>query len=114
MYTVKLKELKYRAGHGLYGQEVLAGNDYSVSIEVSQAVVLSTQNDLSALVDYGVLKDIIDHQMAIDTPLLEDLIAKIVKDVQEAFPHVSGQISIQKHQPPFGGRCYCSEVAYTF
>lgn len=114
MYTVKLNELKYRAGHGLFGQEELVGNDYVVTVEVTKDLVLSTQNDLNTLIDYSLLKDLIDQRMSVDTPLLEDLVAHMVMDIQRVYPKTQGKIRIQKIQPPFGGRCHSSEVEYTF
>ena len=114
MYQVKLNGLKYHAYHGLFPQEKKTGNNFIVSACVKSSIKLEKKNTLESLINYVWLKDTVDTYMNQRFDLLEDILAHIVADIQEEYPESTGQISIKKEQPPFGGRCDSSEVTLEF
>lgn len=114
MYTVRLNGLKYHSFHGLYPQEAILGNNFEVDVEVSLEKELEKQNDISTLIDYTSLKDVVDLYMDQRFELLEDVLAYIVKDIEGLYPMAKGEVSIKKLNPPFGGRCNSSQVILKF
>lgn len=114
MYSVRLNDLKYHAFHGLFTQEKQVGNIFLVNLEVSSSEKLTSRNSLENLMDYVILKDIVDQYMTQTFDLLEDILGNIVNDIQEKYPNTTGQVSIQKCPPPFGGVCKSAEVVMKF
>ena len=114
MYTVRLNRLKYHAFHGLFAQEAKTGNDFEVDVEVSFEKKLRRSNSLENLVDYSVLKDLVDTFMGQRFELLEDILYEIVSEIEMLYPTSKGEVSIKKMNPPFGGRCDSSQVILKF
>lgn len=114
MYTVKLNDLKYYAYHGLFPQERKTGNQFLVSVSVSMPLNIAKENDLGTMINYVALKDVVDKYMSLKFDLLEDILGSIKEEFLILYPEASGEISIKKIQPPFGGSCASSEVIITF
>lgn len=114
MYKVCLNKLKYFATHGLYKHESTVGANFEVDLEVYSNLELKQQNSIKDLIDYVVLKDIVDSYMTLRYELLEDVIFDIAKDIKSKYPDVKGQLGIKKMNPALGTRCHSSEVIYTF
>lgn len=114
MYTVKLNQLEYYAFHGLHKQESKCGNHFEVNLTVSQNRNLTSSNNINELIDYSKLKGIVDVYMKDRFDLLEDIIAQVITDIKKLFNEVSGEISIKKLNPLFGGSCHSSEVVVDF
>lgn len=114
MYTVRLNQLKYHSFHGLFDQEAKTGNEFEIDVEVSFEKRLKEKNSLGNLVDYSVLKDVVDTYMGQRFELLEDLLYMIVTEIEKLYPTSKGEVSIKKMQPPFGGRCASSQVILRF
>lgn len=114
MYTVKLNRLTYYAFHGLHKQEMKCGNQFEVNLSVTQNTQLSFSNSIEQLIDYSVLKEIIDSYMLERYDLLEDICVRIISDIKSKFDIYKGEVSIKKMNPPFGGECHSSEVVIDF
>ena len=114
MYTVRLNSLKYYSNHGLYPQEGLLNNEFEVNLEVSSDTDINAKNDIQQLIDYTILKDVVDQYMNQQFLLLEDVLGNIVQQISKRYPFSKGEVSIKKMNPPFGGRCDSSEVILKF
>ena len=96
--------MHFYAYHGVMEQERRVGGEYLVSLSVdadlSTAVVSDSVEDT---VNYAALYEVVTHEMAQPSKLLEHVAGRIGSRVLEAFPLVEGlRISITKCNPPMG------------
>ena len=99
--TVELKELRFYAFHGLYGEEKKTGNEFEVSLCVDFTPVETIIANIAATVNYARLYEIIKTEMQKPRALLETLAMEIVETIHDSFPQISkADISIRKLQPP--------------
>ena len=101
---IYIDKVRARAFHGVLPQERTVGGDYEVSLRVgydfSQAMV---SDDVSDTVNYADLLDIIRHEMAVPSKLLEHVAGRIVQAVHKRFPQVTSvSLQLTKLNPPFG------------
>lgn len=110
--TVKLNNLRFYARHGFFPEEQKAGNIFVLNIAVSQSIKGSLTDHLSETIDYVQLYDISKHEMNITSKLLEDVLQRILNQVETKYNSLANVfLSIKKQSPPFGGNCESSEVS---
>lgn len=101
MLTVHLSNVKLFAYHGVYPEEALIGNEFLVNLDVVCEESHRQLYDLSTLVNYEVLFEIVRKRMAIPTPLLEEVADSILSKIKHEYPTItSAKISIAKLHPP--------------
>lgn len=110
MLTISLEEMKFHAGHGIYPEEKIIGNDFivdvSIGIEDKEAVA-----DLSQTIDYVKVYEIINKEMSKPTPVLESLAYSCVACIKRDFPQSKAiKIKISKLHPPMGGEIGKSSI----
>ena len=99
MITIRLKDVKIHAGHGIYSGESLVGNSYQLDLWVKYPETDASFENLSESIDYGELYHIVMQRMAVDTPLLEKLCNEVLGDIRLRFPKViEAEITIYKLQ----------------
>ncbi|MGZ5248287.1 MAG: dihydroneopterin aldolase [Flavitalea sp.] len=99
MITIRLKDVKIHAGHGIYSGESLVGNSYQLDLWVKYPETEQSFENLNETIDYGELYDIVMQRMAVDTPLLEKLCNDILMDIRLKYPGVKeSEITIYKLQ----------------
>jgi len=87
--TIELKELRFYAFHGLYGEEKKTGNEFEVSLCVDFSPVET------------VITNIVKKEMQKPRALLETLAMEIVESIHVSFPQINkADISIKKLHPP--------------
>jgi dihydroneopterin aldolase len=108
MLCVELLDLSFYAFHGVYPGEAKIGNDYLVNVWVTYNEELVDLTDLSSVINYEQVYDIVKRRMAIPSPLLEEVAHTIIMKVRHQYPMISEmKISIYKLNPPienFQGR----------
>ncbi len=67
---IHLKDLRFRAHHGVFEEERLLGNDFIVQVEVAFQEPGAVRS-LSDTLDYSLIYNVVKERMAIATPLLE-------------------------------------------
>ena len=101
MITIKLKQLRFFAHHGLYEEERKVSNEFMVDLEVSfesSAVIITKMNET---INYIKLYDLIKKHMLQTTDLIETLTMKITDDIHDSYPQVKKvSIAITKKYPP--------------
>ncbi len=108
MLTVSLRGIRFYASVGIYPEESFLDNEIEVDISVTQAAPI---DDLP-FIDYSILYDMVKTAITGHTGLLETIVQRIVKDVQQQYPEVEIKISIRKLHPPLGGQVASSEVSW--
>jgi 7,8-dihydroneopterin aldolase/epimerase/oxygenase len=110
MWTISIKDAKFYATHGIYAAEQVLGNELlvNVSIEIGDRAI----NHLSDTIDYATVYGVVEHQMAMQKPLLEQVVQAIAAELEEQFSNMlSLRISIQKMAPNFGKMILASEIS---
>lgn len=103
-YQVKLERLKFFSFHGLFPEERILGNLYTVSVSVSKQrsdnmVVLT----LDQTFDYGEIFKITKRIMDEPVDLLETICEKICAELRILWPDFKEiKIDILKENPPLG------------
>jgi 7,8-dihydroneopterin aldolase/epimerase/oxygenase len=101
MLTIYLKDLKFRAFHGVYKEEQIVGGDFIVNLQVSYASEIGVIADLDTTVNYELLYVLLKQEMEIPSPLIETVAMKVAHKALEQFEKiVRVKISIEKCNPP--------------
>jgi dihydroneopterin aldolase len=102
MVSVELKAVRMHAYHGIYPGESEHGGEFEVSLTVTYRENPQTDfSDLSQLVDYSVLYELIHQRMMVPTPLIEKVAESIIRKVKHQYPVLHTiKLSIYKVSPP--------------
>lgn len=101
MVTIKLKQLRFFAHHGLYEEERKVSNEFIVDLEVSFESSVSIITKMNETINYIKLYELVKRHMLQTTDLIETLSMKIVNEIHESYPQVKKlDITIAKKYPP--------------
>ncbi len=102
LLTISLVDIRFWAFHGVFPEEKILGNWFTVRLEVS----INSLQEISTLdqtIDYGSLFAILKEKMSEPTELLEDLAEKIKNRILETYQQVQVfKLEIQKQRPAIG------------
>ncbi|MCC6186463.1 MAG: dihydroneopterin aldolase [Chitinophagaceae bacterium] len=108
MFTISLLNILLDAPIGLYPEEHVLQNQFSVDIEVQ---VKNYSEKL--FVDYTLLNAIVKRRFDSDEKILESLALHIYSDTKNEFPFVEKiKIVIRKLHPPMPGSVGCAQVVF--
>lgn len=100
--SISLVNLRFWAYHGVFPEEKILGNWFTISLEVR----LHKNREIKELhhtLDYGTLFEIVKQEMSIPTELLEVLAQKIKDRIIENYQEVNHFcLEIQKQKPAVG------------
>jgi len=108
MLTVALSGVRFHAPVGAYPQEALIYNELELHIAVAQKAEIT---DLPFL-NYVTLYHIAKKAVLEPTPLLENILQKIVKNILAVYPNTKINVEIRKLSPPLGGEVTYSSVKW--
>jgi len=117
MGKVALTGLGFYAYHGVFKEENVIGNRYTVDISVQTDFKKAMlEDELEGTVDYGIIYEAVaKHMNGKPVQLLEHLGHLVIKDLLLLYPSLSQiSITIKKHHPPFGGIVDFSEVTVQY
>ena len=105
MGKIILKNVRCYSFHGCLKEEGLIGSEYLVNLKVNASLKKSAVSDrLSETVDYVLLNQIIKHEMAKPSKLLETVANRINKSVFKKDLRITKSIvTITKVCPPING-----------
>lgn len=105
MGKVTLEGIEFHAYHGVYPEESILGNRFTVDLDLeTDFKTAMLTDDLEGTIDYAKLYKIIKSQMEQKVKLLEHLGHLIVTDILEAYPNSQKiRITLKKHHPALGG-----------
>lgn len=111
---VSLKGLRFWSFHGVFPEERVLGNWFTVNLEVefttTQPIV-----ELENTIDYGTLFQWMKEEMDIPTALLEELASRMVEKCKNRISSLKKvQIEIQKQQPSIGLLSGNSSISIVF
>lgn len=108
MFTISLHNILIEAPIGLYPEEQILQNHFSVDIEVQ---VKNYTEEL--FIDYTILNTIVNRHFASNEKILESIAVHIYKDTKNEFPFVEKiKIAIRKLHPPMPGSIGYAQVIF--
>jgi len=101
---VFLKNVRFRAFHGVLPQERLVGGDFLVNLRVGYPIEKAMESDeVEDTLNYATLFDLVRQEMNKPSQLLEHVAGRIVKAIMETFPAVTSvDLELTKQNPPMG------------
>ncbi len=105
--------MEFFAHHGCFKEEQIIGNRFIVNFWAEcDCRKASQSDDICDALNYQEVYNIIKEEMAVTSHLLEHVAGRILKSVKARFPYVEcAQVSIDKLNPPLGGRVGSSRVS---
>ena len=101
MLSIHLKDLAFRAHHGVYEEESLLGNNFIVNVHVHYLPLEPTVTHLHQVVNYETIFAMVHKRMMNPTPLLETLAMELCNSIMNSFIIVHGVfVAIEKTNPP--------------
>jgi dihydroneopterin aldolase len=111
IWQIKLENVKFFSFHGLFPEERILGNEFTLSVSVDRTINDRIADQLEQSIDYGVLYTICAEVMQKPVDLLETICEQIAGKIQEICPEYQLiEISVSKDQPPLGQINGCSTV----
>lgn len=100
--TVVVDGLRIFAHHGVFEQERIVGNMFSVDVHLKVDSETAMRGDrLDFAVDYSQIVDLVKREMGVPSRLLENVVFRIVQSLKTTFPSCSGgMVGVYKIQPP--------------
>lgn len=113
MVQVQLRNLLFRAFHGIHEEEKILGNEYSVEATLQFHEKSEIIEHIKDTIDYSKVYDIIKMRMEIPTPLLETVVMHAGNDIHRHFPELKTiSISIKKLNLPIENVQGFAEVSW--
>jgi dihydroneopterin aldolase len=114
MLTIKLKDLLFRAYHGVYEEERILGGDFIVNVVVDFIPPVMPVQQLEDTLNYEYLFEKVKRRMAIPTPLLETIVMELSEEIIRGFTGVKQvRVAIEKRNPPIPDLSGSVLVSYT-
>lgn len=113
--TIELEGMEFRANHGCLEREKVVGNDFVVDFrgDVDMAAAMESDN-LEDAVNYALIYNVVAHEMAQPSDLLEHVAGRIMKAIAAQFPQfVSFSVRVSKKRPPVDGIVQWSRITLT-
>jgi dihydroneopterin aldolase len=112
-YQVSIEDIRIFAFHGLYPEERILGNWYTLDVIVESETQPNFSDDIANTIDYSQIYVICKQVMANPVDLLETVAEKIAQKIQNDIPEeVSILVQISKENPPMGLSSGRSTVVY--
>ena len=103
VWQIKIENVKFFSFHGLFPEERVLGNEFTLSVAVDRISNKSFSENLEQSIDYGVLYSICSEVMLKPVDLLETICEQIVEKIQFICPDYQLiEISVTKDHPPLG------------
>jgi len=81
--------MRFHAYHGVFPQEKKTGNEFRVNLKLQVDVSKACLSDsLEDTVNYAAVYDIVKHEMAISSALIEHVAYRIVEQIKNHFPEL--------------------------
>ena len=113
--TIELEGMEFRAHHGCLEREKVVGNDFIVDFrgDVDMAAAMESDN-LEDAVNYALIYNVVAHEMAQPSDLLEHVAGRIVHGIAARFPEFKEfSVRVSKKNPPVDGTVHWSRVTLT-
>ena len=113
--SIKLKNMRFYANHGVLPQEKITGNNFVVNVTFTAEVSRSFETDnVADTVNYAAVYDLVKAEMAVPSKLLEHVAGRIFSEIKRSFPRINSlEVRLAKLNPPVSGEMEASEIIIT-
>ncbi len=112
-YQVSIDDIRIYAFHGLYPEERILGNWYTLDVLVESESQPNFSDDIANTIDYSQIYAICKQVMANPVDLLETVAETIAQKIRtELSQEVAVLVQISKENPPMGVSAGRSTVVY--
>ena len=112
-YQVSIDDIRLFAFHGLYPEERILGNWYTLDVLVESESQPNFSDDIANTIDYAQIYAICKQVMAFPVDLLETVAEKIARKIRDDISEeLSILVQISKENPPMGLSSGRSTVVY--
>lgn len=112
-YQVSIEDIRIFAFHGLYPEERILGNWYTLDVVVESESQPNFSDDIVNTIDYSQIYAICKLVMANPVDLLETVAETIAQKIRTELSHeVAVLVQISKENPPMGVSAGRSTVVY--
>ena len=103
VWQIKLENVKFFSFHGLFPEERVLGNEFTLNVSVDRISKECFSENLEKSIDYGDLYSICSEIMKKPVDLLETICEQIVEKILLICPDYQKiEISVTKNFPPLG------------
>ncbi|UPT67066.1 MAG: dihydroneopterin aldolase [Sphingobacteriales bacterium JAD_PAG50586_3] len=105
MALIKLEGMEFKAFHGLYPEERVKGNLFTVDLSFEADTTQAQQtDDIADTVDYVAIYHLVEKEMKYPSNLLEHLAQRIKYSVENNHSGIANvQVTVSKQKPPVNG-----------
>ncbi|MFV0417358.1 MAG: dihydroneopterin aldolase [Dysgonomonas sp.] len=109
---ILLENLVFYANHGVFPQENVVGNVFTVDLKIELNLEKSCQSDdLSDTVSYADIYEDVKSEMKVPSKLLEHAAFRIISRLKNKYPLIDMvEIKLSKRNPPIGGQSDSASV----
>lgn len=112
-FSIELRQLRFFAEHGMYAEEMKAGNEFEVDIIVGCKSPKKKITSIEQTVNYVEVYRIVQEEFATRRLLLETLAMDIAEKIKLQFDEIENiMITIRKLNPPITN--FSGSVAVTY
>ncbi len=112
-YQVSIDDIRIFAFHGLYPEERILGNWYTLDVVVESESQPNFSDDIANTIDYSQIYAICKQVMANPVDLIETVAETIAQKIRtELSQEVAVLVQISKENPPMGVSAGRSTVVY--
>ncbi len=106
IFTIRLENMEFRAGHGCYDLEKKVGNRFVVSVEIdAESEEAAREDDVQKAVNYLNVYELVRREMATTSNILENVALRIGDAIRKEWSQVvKVRVEVSKLAPPLGGK----------
>lgn len=108
MFTVSLSGVQFFVSIGMYPEELILKNNIEIDVSIRQAASVQQL----PLFDYEKIYQVLKDATQKPAVLLEDLMVRIVEQLELLYPNTIIKITIKKLNPPLSGIVNNSSVCW--
>lgn len=100
---IELKNITFHAHHGVFEQERIVGNTFTVDLKLGVDIYEAMLSDnLDDTLNYAQIYEVVKQEMSIPSKLLERVAGRIIFALKDAFPTImTVELKLAKVNPPF-------------
>ncbi|MCH2223182.1 MAG: dihydroneopterin aldolase [Crocinitomicaceae bacterium] len=104
-HTIEVNGIKVYAFHGCLPEEGKIGGYYVVDVHLTTDFSLAAeQDDLSHTIDYVIVNQIVEQEMAIKSKLIEHVGQRIIMKLRKSLDTIENvRVKVTKISPPING-----------
>ena len=101
---ISLRDARFHARHGVMAQEQAVGADFTVSLRLGYDITKAMlTDDVDDTLNYAEVYEVVKHEMAQPSKLLEHVAGRIVSTLCARFPAITTiDLQLTKVNPPMG------------